>query len=151
MPRWAKIVLILFLVLGGLAGSGALLFAKLSGARAELNAAVEPMIRDMADHRWDRQTMLRYASPDLKQHVEEKGMGVDTYPLVALGHVTEYVGVQEFETSTQNAKLTTLVKFEFGAARIDLVLSRHDGKWLLDSFNIRYSRSAPEGGGQRSV
>lgn len=151
MPRWTKILLILALVFAGLAGSGVLLVSKLSGARAELDAAVEPMIRDMANHSWDQATVLKYASPALKEHLGDEGIRIDRYSLVALGGVTEYVGVQEFEKSAYNAKLVALVKFEFGAARLDLVLSRHGNEWLLDNFNIRYSRGEPEGGAGRNV
>ncbi|MCB1476538.1 MAG: hypothetical protein H6883_12700 [Rhodobiaceae bacterium] len=151
MPRWAKILLILLLVFAGIGAGGTLLSSVFSGARAELDAAVEPMVRDMADHRWNQSTMLRYASPGLKVHVEDKGISFDPYPLIALGHVTEYVGVQQFEKSSDSAKLVALVKFEFGDARLDLVMSRHKGEWLLDNFNIRYNRAEPEGGAGRNV
>lgn len=151
MPRWAKIVLILSLVLAGLAGSGALIFTKLSGARAELDAIVEPMIREMADHRWDRATMLKYASPRLTEHVEEKGFGFDPYPLAALGPVTEYVGVQEFKKSSQKATVMTIVNFTAGTARIHIIMSRHGDAWLVDNFNIQYSKNAHPGSEMRSA
>ena len=127
------ILLVIFVVMGG----GALWIYKFSSeVQGELNAAIEPMIREMSAARWSREVIDKYASPELEKWLVDNKMDNGMPGLSVLGNIREYKGVQSFDASSNAAELVAEVKFDSGDAYISLQISKRGGKWLMNSFNI---------------
>ncbi len=139
MSRAKKIILIL----GVLVGMMASVYFYLDNTRKEIDAVVQPMIREMVASHWDRSVIEGYSTEPFKQsqHQNNEQYEAMLEDLRTLGPINDYKGVQEFTVRKNKdeylQKAGVLIDFEQVSAIMIISLKKIEDKWLMQGFKLK--------------
>jgi hypothetical protein len=115
---------------------------------AESKAYVEQAVVDIGQN-WDRQELIKRASPDLIANLSPQQIAQLFDPLAArFGKLTRYDGQTGFATITMGAGSKIIAHYDVAATfengpvgfRIDLV--KINDRWMIESFYVHLSLSS---------
>lgn len=136
MSRGRKILIALGLVFATVAGGLLLFYTVQDRTRAELDAAVRPMIEDLAAAQWSREAFDRHAADELKKWFVDKNQTAGMPSLSVLGSMKDYKGVEQYQINGEAALVVALALFDTGETYFDLRLVKRDGRWQMLAITV---------------
>lgn len=137
MKKFLKIFTVIVALSIGLGAWG---ISALNQQQSEMEAFLEPQLRDMASQQWSVAVISKYASTDLKE-VLSKGGGDALALFSKLGNITQNKGVVSFRSFSglsgrKTVQIVFDMQFDKGPGQVTSRVSKDGEYWLIDSINI---------------
>ncbi len=134
-----KKFLFILIVIAGLGGAGYYYGDKL-WTQYQFSQVVKPMYADIIKNNWEKDTIKKYASPDLNKWLATPESDVMLKAFADLGQIKKYKGVFSVKQSIENEQQAALVKviiiFDKGPHRLPTGLVKKGDTWLITGFTI---------------